>query len=397
MRTVSSRVRGPLASVLAGAALLLSACSSSGSLGEANGANVVRVAVEGPMSGPQASTGIDMWRGANLLASKINASGGVLGRRVRLVQVDDKADPQTAAATARRAIARHVVAVIGPYNSAVGLINLPVYLHAGVIVVRLTSNHMTNGMGITLQPMDYQVAPFEAAAVEKMPANKQVAVVYDTSAYTSGVATQMRMLLTSAGVPVVAFEPITSDQTQFSDVLATVKAARPTLVYYVAYDPQAEDLVRQAADLGVPGTCLVDGLAAQGPTFLATVPPALARKCVFSGVPTAAQFPNATSYISGYKAAYQEDPGTWGAFAYDSLGVLVRQVTLLRSWAPLKLNPALLHVSRYQGVTGSTTIDPVTGNRVNPPLVMQIVDSAGHYVVAPEWAQHGALPALPPL
>ena len=397
MLAVSSRVRGPLASVLAGAALLLSACSSSGSSGGATGANLVRVAVEGPMSGPQASTGTDMWRGAELLATKINASDGVLGRRVQLVQVDDKADPQTAAATARRAIAWHVAAVIGPYNSAVGLINLPVYLHAGVIVVRLTSNHMTNGMGITLQPMDYQVAPFEAAAVEKMSVNKQVAVVYDTSAYTSGVADQMRMLLSAAGVPVVAFEPIASDQTQFGDVLAKVKAAQPTLVYYVAYDPQAEDLVRQAADLGVPGKCLVDGLAAQGPTFLSTVPLSLARKCVFSGVPTAGQFPNATSYISAYHAAYRKDPGTWGAFAYDSLGVLVQQARSVRTWAPSKLNRALLHVRRYQGVTGSTTIDPVTGNRVNPPLVIQIIDSTGHYVVAPDWAQNGALPVLPPL
>ena len=349
------------------------------------------------MSGPQASTGIDMWRGAQLLATKIDASGGVLGRRVRLVQVDDKASPQIAAAVARRAIAQHVAAVIGPYNSAVGLVNLPVYLHAGVVVVRLTSNHKTNSMGITLQPMDYQVAPFEAAAVEKMSGSKHVAIVYDTSAYTSGVADQMKTLLSSAGVPVVAFEPITSDQTQFGDVLGKVKAAQPTLVYYVAYDPQAEDLVRQAADLGVPGTCLVDGLAAQGPTFLATVPQALATKCVFSGVPTAAQFPDAASYISSYRAAYHEDPGTWGAFAYDSLGVLVQEAKSVRSWAPSKLNPALVHVTGYQGITGTTTIDPGTGNRLAPPLVMQIVDSTGHYVVAPDWAQRGALPVLPPL
>jgi branched-chain amino acid transport system substrate-binding protein len=357
----------------------------------------VKIAVEGPMSGPQASTGIDMWRGTELLASKINASGGVLGRRVQLVQIDDQASPENAASAAQRAIHEHVVAVIGPYNSAVGIINLPLYLRAGVVVVRLTSNHMTNGMGVTLQPMDYQVAPFEAAAVEKMTGSKRVAVVYDTSAYTSGVAGQMRTLLASAGVPVVAYEPITSDQAQFGAVLATVKSAQPTLVYYVAYDPQAEDLVRQAAALGVPGTCLVDGLAAQGPTFLATVPLELARKCVFSGVPTAAQFADAKSYVSAYQSTYHQNPGTWGAFAYDSLGVLVHEVEAVRSWSPSKLNPALFHVSHYQGITGTITIDPATGNRVNPPLVMQVVDSSGRYVVAPDWAEHGALPVLPPL
>jgi branched-chain amino acid transport system substrate-binding protein len=385
-----------LASVFFGAALVVSACGSSGSPAGSS-ATVMKIGVEGPMSGPQSSTGIDMWRGAELLATKINASGGVLGRHVQLVQIDDRANPQTAAATAKHAIDQHIAALIGPYNSAVGIINLPDYLSAGVIVVRLTSNHQTNSMGITLQPMDYQVAPFEAAAVEKMGGTPRVAVVYDTSAYTSGVADQMRSLLTSAGASVVAFEPITSTQTQFGDVLATVKAAQPTVVYYVAYDPQAEDLVRQAAALGVPGTCLVDGLAAQGPTFLATVPLTLAQKCVFSGVPTAEQFANATAYVAAYKAAYHQDPGTWGAFAYDSLGVLVEAVASVKSLTPSVVNGALFHVSGYQGITGTSTIDPATGNRNNPPLVMQIVDSSGHYVVAPEWAQHGALPALPPL
>ena len=349
------------------------------------------------MSGSQSATGIDMWRGAELVAEQVNASGGVLGRPIQLVQIDDRADPKTAAATAARSIAQHVVAVIGPYNSAVGLVNLPIYLRAGVIVVRLTSNHNTNKMGVTLQPMDYQVAPFEAAAIEKMSGAQRVAVVYDTSAYTSGVADQMRSLLDSAGVPVVAFESIGSDQSQFGDVLAKVKVAQPTVVYFVAYDPQAEDLVREASDIHVPGTCLVDGLAAQGPTFLATVPLVLAQKCVFSGVPTADQFPNADSYISAYKSAFRQDPGTWGAFTYDSLGLLVQEVKSVRSWTPSKVRSALFHATNYQGITGTTTIYPATGNRLNPPLVMQTVDPLGHYAVAPGWAQHGVLPTLPSL
>ena len=349
------------------------------------------------MTGPQSSTGIDMWRGAKLMAAQINSAGGVLGMHLQLVQVDDRADPTTALSTARRAIAQHISAVIGPYNSAVGIENLPVYIRAGVIAVRLTSNSKTNGMGITVQPMDYQVAPIEAAAVEKTPGLKSVAIIYDTSAYTSGVATEMRMLLTAAGLPVVAFEPIDSNQTQFNDVLTKVKAAGPGLVYYAAYDPQAEDLVQQASALKVPGICLVDGLAAQGPTFLATVSPSLATKCVFSGVPTSEQLPGAGTYVSSYQASYHQSPGTWGAFVYDSLGLLVQEVEAVHSWAPTKVDGALFHVSGYQGVTGAITIDPATGNRDNPPIVMQTVDSADQYVVAPQWTSSGALPVLPDL
>jgi branched-chain amino acid transport system substrate-binding protein len=168
-------------------------------------------------------------------------------------------------------------------------------------------------------------------------------------------------------------------------------------VYYAAYDPQAEDLVRQAANLGVPGTCLVDGLAAEGPTFLATVPKQLAQKCVFSGVPTALQFPRASGYVSSYRATYHQDPGTWGAFAYDSLGVLVQTVKTIGSWSASKVAPALLRVRGYAGITGTTTIDPATGSRLDPPLVMQVVNATGGYAVSAFWAKHGALPEMPAL
>lgn len=375
------------AAVLVGA-VVLSACSSSGT---------VTVGIEGPMTGQQSSTGIDMWRAAQLEAAKINAAGGILGQTLKLVQIDDRADPVTAVTVARDALTKNISAVIGPYNSGVGVLNLSVYTSAGIPVVRLTSNHTTSGKGITLQPMDYQVAPFEATAVEKTAGANRVAIVYDTSAYTAGVAQQMKTLLGAAQIPVVAFQSITSDQTQFSDVLATVKAAQPTIVYYAAYDPQAEDLVQQASTSGVPGTCLVDGLAAEGPVFLKTVPLPLAQKCVFSGVPTAEQFPDAASYVSQYKAKYHVDPGTWGTFTYDSLGVLAQAVKTAGSWSAKKLNPVLFHVSGYQGITGSTTVDPSTGDRHNPPLVMETVDSSGHYVVSPEWSQSGGLPTLPAL
>ncbi len=386
MRRVSRHILLWLAGVT-----LLAGCSSG------SGSGTVSVAVEGPMTGAQSSTGIDMWRGAQLEAAKINAAGGILGKTLQLVQVDDRADPATAVAVARRAIGRRISAVIGPYNSAVGVLNLPVYIGAGLPVVRLTSNHTTSGKGITLQPMDYQVAPFEAAAVEKTSGTQRVAIVYDTSAYTSGVASQLKTLLTGSQVPVVASEPIASDQTQFTDVLDAVKAAQPTIVYYAAYDPQAEDLVMQASRLGVPGTCLVDGLAAQGPTFLRTVPRALAQKCVFSGVPTAEQFPAAASYVTAYKAKYGDSPGTWGTFTYDSLGALAAAVRSAGSWSARKLDPVLFHLSDYRGITGTTTIDPSTGDRNDPPLVMQTVDSSGRYVVSRAWSQSGGLPVLPAL
>jgi hypothetical protein len=40
----------------------------------------------------------------------------------------------------------------------------------------------------------------------------------------------------------------------------------------------------------------------------------------------------------------------------------------------------------YQGITGSITIDPKTGNRVDIPVVILDIDASGHYVIDPDWA-----------
>ena len=108
-------------------------------------ARPVRIAVMGPMSGEQASTGLDMLRGTQLAAARLNARGGVLGRRLVLVAGDDRADPATGAKVARRLVRSGVSAVIGPFNSAVGLRALPIYRAAGLPIVRLTSATATEG------------------------------------------------------------------------------------------------------------------------------------------------------------------------------------------------------------------------------------------------------------
>src|SRR5947207_68775 len=80
------------------------------------------------ISGSQSSNGLDMLRGAQLAVREANARGGVLGRRIAIVRADDKGDQANARRVARTAIKRKVAAVIGPFNSSVGIVNLPIYL-----------------------------------------------------------------------------------------------------------------------------------------------------------------------------------------------------------------------------------------------------------------------------
>jgi branched-chain amino acid transport system substrate-binding protein len=339
------------------------------------------------MSGEEASTGLDMLRGAQLAAARLNARGGALGRRVVLVAGDDRADPATGAKVARRLVRSGVSAVIGPFNSSVGLRALPVYRAAGLPIVRLTSATATEGFGVTTQPMVTQIAPVEEAELTGVLRTRSVALLHDPSTYTAGIATQLAGALKGAGVsvPVDAVLDPHASAAQTDQALQAVAAARPDVTYLAMYGPQAGAIAaRLAAAAGAYGRCFVD-LAAQGPSFVSAAG-AGAAACLNSGVPSAGQLPGGKPYASAYRARYHTSPGTWGAFAYDSLDMLVAAVEHTHRWTGPKLLGALRNTRGFRGVTGTTTILPASGNRANPPVVILDVDAAGRYMIDSAWA-----------
>jgi ABC-type branched-subunit amino acid transport system substrate-binding protein len=194
----------------------------------------------------------------------------------------------------------------------------------------------------------------------------------------------------------VTVQSIKEGQTNFSKAVSAAAAAKPDLLYIAAYGKEAGLIALQASQKNVGGTCFVD-LAAQGPDFVSNATTAVALKCLNSGVPSAEQFAGAAEYVANYQSAYQATPGTWGTFTYDSLEILAQAVRDAGSWNEAAVQSKLTHTSAYPGITGTITIQPNTGNRLNTPVVMLDIDSAGNYVVDPTWAQANdfALPATP--
>src|SRR5439155_15921428 len=129
MRGFSAHRRRTL--LVASAVLSLSGCVSLAMVVPAAGSSSkapLLIAVEGPQSGAQAANGVDQLLGVRLAVNQLNARGGLWdGRKVAVFAADDKADAANAKAVARHVIAKRIRFVIGPYNSSVGIANLPIY------------------------------------------------------------------------------------------------------------------------------------------------------------------------------------------------------------------------------------------------------------------------------
>jgi branched-chain amino acid transport system substrate-binding protein len=347
------------------------------------------IAVEGPMTGEQASTGIDMADGAQLAIDQINAAGGVDGVQLKMLKLDDKATAAAGIAAEKKAVTSGAFAVVGPFNSSVGVANLSRYKKAGLPIVRLTSSVKTEGFGATTQPMDSQVAPVEINEITKVLHATRPAIIYDTSTYTSGIAKQVKAGLAKAGDPAVAMVSVTSTQTDYTSALNKVAASHPGLLYISAYGAEA-GAIAKAASTRNTGRCFVD-LAAQGPDFVTAATQPVASACLSSGVPSAQQFAGASQYVTNYESMFNTSPGTWGTFTYDSVEILAAALKQA-GWHQKAVSTAVVHIRNYQGITGPITIAPSTGNRVQSTVVILDVDSAGSYVIDPQWAAATGFP-----
>jgi len=162
------------------------------------------IAVEGPQSGAQAANGVDQLRGVRLAVKQLNARGGLWdGRKVAVFAANDKADAANAKAVARQVIAKGIRFLIGPYNSSVGIENLPLYRRAKVLPLWMTSRDETAGAGATVQPMNTQIAPIEQGYVKRLRARRVAMLVDDTpnGAFTKGMAERLRVALERDGAP----------------------------------------------------------------------------------------------------------------------------------------------------------------------------------------------------
>ena len=179
-----------LRATVAGVALAVVGFVASGADTLAQVQGPVRIAVFGPMTGPYAATGKQIWTGAKQCGDEINAAGGVLGTQLELVQTDDEGDPGKGTLAAQKiADDLSVAATLGWLNSSVAIptsdifapLNLPM-ISVGATNPVLTARGHANVFRVVADD-DYQ-APAQYLYLKKTSSPTKIALVDESTEST---------------------------------------------------------------------------------------------------------------------------------------------------------------------------------------------------------------------
>jgi branched-chain amino acid transport system substrate-binding protein len=380
-------VRARLGLLIAIVALTLgtgAACGGNGSE-RASGRNdskgggaqgTIKIGALLPLSGANAEYGPEMLDAARLAADDLNASGGVLGRRIEIVAEDDGCDAQTATAAAQKLLASGIVGVAGGFCSGAAIPatatldphGIP-YVSAFATNPALTERGLRTAFRVVGR--DDQQAAFAVRFLAGPGGTKRLALLHDNSVYAKGLAELIRAANDDLklGMQIVFFDAITPGRPDYRSVLTAIKASGADTLYFTGYPAEAGVILRQARELAVPFR-LTGGDAMCVPPVLSAAG-AAAEGLVTTTAPLPDFLPGAGAFVQAYTERFGRAPGAYAVYEYDAVKVLANGIFWAGSTDPKDIVEAL-RTTRHQGLTGEIFFDE-KGDRQTAVFVTAIV------------------------
>lgn len=224
-------------------------------------AEPIRIGVSGPFTGGSSPMGLSMRDGIRVAAAEINASGGLLGRPLVLVERNDEARNERGAQIAQELVGREkVVAGIGIVNTGVALASQRFYQEARIPMITAVAT----GSIVTRQflPPQYpdnfifrmaandtiQAAMIVEEAVERRKFRK-VAILADSTNYGQLGREDLERALEKKGIRAVAVDKFNIHDIDMSRQLIRAREAGAEVLLTYGIGPELAQIANDAARL----------------------------------------------------------------------------------------------------------------------------------------------------
>ncbi len=268
------------AAALAVAALLLAACSSgkSSSSGgnQTQNSKPIRIGASISRSGDFSDPAQLVLRGYKLWADQVNAKGGLLGRKVEIVTVDDASSPNQAVTNYQNLITRDKVDLtFGPFSSLLTLPSAQVAKRYGYAFLepegggpKVFAAKLPNLFFVQPAPAIAQGEVFANYVLSLPAAQRPKTAAYPSldDPFASPVAETVRAMFEKAGIRTVYDHIYPAETTDLTPIVQKVAAAKPDVVVAGTQSEDAYSQIKAMVQLGFSPKMLFMSNGANAPT-----------------------------------------------------------------------------------------------------------------------------------
>src|ERR1051325_8031755 len=325
-KPIGNALRAGAAALLAGFLSISNAAAQSG--------EPIKVGLSLALTGAGAApskvvlTSLELWR------DDVNAKGGLLGRPVQLVVLDDQSNPANVPGNYTKLITVDKVDLpLGPYGTNFVAPAMPTIIQNKKLTISFTAIGINDKFNydkyfsmVSVGPEgvnSFSIGFFDMAAAQK-PKPETVAILAADAEFAQGAAQGAREQIKKHGMKLVYDQSYPPSTTDFAPVMRAVQAANADIVYIGAYPPDNVGIIRAANEIGLSpkmmGGAMIGMLVTPikvqlGPLANALITGENYADATHKGIPGSADF--LKRYGAKASAAGIDPLGfAWGPFAY---------------------------------------------------------------------------------
>jgi branched-chain amino acid transport system substrate-binding protein len=363
--------------------IILSACLITALGCGSSGGNSVKIVSSLPRTGSAKAQTDTMVNGIRMALDEAGYKAGDL--TIRFEDMDDataiagQATADQESANARRAASdQNVLAYIGPYNSGVAKMSMPILNEAGLLMISPanTAVGLTKpGLGEAGEPKMYRptgkINYFRVVPADDLQGNlaadwakdmgvKKVYVLDDKTLYGQGLAVIFEKRAKQLGMNVVGRDSIDSTSQEFRSKITEIKSTNPDLVYYGGTtQTKGGQLCKELFESGYNGKMMVpDGCMEEA--FIQAAGPENAEGKVFltfGGVLPENQVGKGKEFVDNYTKKYGRPPEAYAIYAYEAAKVVLYAINKAGKKDRAAVVAAAAEIKDFPGALGTWSFD----------------------------------------
>jgi branched-chain amino acid transport system substrate-binding protein len=313
-----------------------------------------------PMTGDVSIYGTSAANAINLALDKINAAGGVNGRKLTLYLEDDQNIPEKTVESYKKLVSEGVDVIIGSVASKCTLAIAPLAEQSGIPLITTASTNVdvTKPGGYVFRACfidSYQGVAAAKFALANLGKKKAAILINGNNAYSQSLAQSFQDTYEKMGGKITDRETYSSNADVDTAMITRIKESNPDVIFIPDYYGKVSEIAKLVRAAGMLDEVVL--LGGDGWDGIANYAgPEVAGSYFVNHYTPDSEDPDVVAFVASYKARYGDTPNALAALGYDAMDIVAKAIASAESTDHKKVRDAIAHTNG-KFVTGRITFD----------------------------------------